>query len=72
MPAFYYAMKRLADSSPDPKTGENKEISTAYEVEAVPAFVIHTEDKNDKKVSELRDGAQARRVEANLGSWLRN
>ena len=68
MPAFYYTLRRLADASPDPKTGENKEISTAYEVEAVPAFVIHTEDKNDKKVSENQSGAPVRQAAANIGA----
>jgi len=71
MPALYYAMKRNADAYPDPKTGENKEISTAYEVEAVPAYVIHTEDKNDKKVSELQNGSPVRTVAADAGSVLR-
>jgi len=72
MPAFYYAMKRMADAAPDPKTGENKEISTAYELEAVPAFVLHTEDRSDKKVSELQNAAPARLVQANAGGTQRN
>ncbi len=61
MPAFWYALKREADADPDPKTGQNKSISTAYEVEAVPAFVIHTEDRNEKKVS---DAGSAKRLAA--------
>lgn len=71
MPAYYYSLKRNADADPDPKTGENKSISTAYEIEAVPAFVIHTEDKNDKKVS---DAVQAgpRRIQASVGGILGN
>lgn len=72
MPALYYSLKRNADADPDPTTGENKSISTAYEVEAVPAFVIHTEDKNDKKVSDAGSTLPAHRVEANLGGWLRS
>jgi hypothetical protein len=71
MPAFWYSLKRNADADPDPKTGENKSISTAYEVEAVPAFVIHTEEKNDKKVSDAGSAAAPRRIEANVGGWLR-
>jgi hypothetical protein len=35
----YYAMKRLADAVPDPVTHQNTAISTAYYVEAVPAFL---------------------------------
>ena len=34
----YYAMRRLADGVPDPRTGENTAISAAYFLEAVPAF----------------------------------
>ncbi len=41
LPGVYYAMKRLADSVPDPATGENTAISTTYWLEAVPAF--HTD-----------------------------
>jgi hypothetical protein len=40
-PGLYYALRRAADAGPDPKTGQNTLISTAYAVEAVPAFVVH-------------------------------
>ena len=40
LPALYYALKRNADYDPDPKTGENRQISSAYLVEAVPAFAV--------------------------------
>jgi hypothetical protein len=40
LPGLYYAMKKLADADPDPKTGENRSISAAYAIDAVPAFVI--------------------------------
>jgi len=40
LPGVYYALKKLADSDPDPVTKENREISAAYAVEAVPAFVL--------------------------------
>jgi hypothetical protein len=39
-PALYYALKTCADADPDPKTGENRAISAAYRIEAVPAFVL--------------------------------
>jgi len=39
VPGLYYALKKLADADPDPKTGENRSISLTYAVEAVPAFV---------------------------------
>jgi hypothetical protein len=40
MPAYYYALKRNADYDPDPKTGHNRQISSAYTVEAVPAYLV--------------------------------
>jgi hypothetical protein len=43
IPGIYYALKRMADADPDPKTGENTAISTAYAIEAVPAFIVHAE-----------------------------
>ena len=38
-PAYYNALKREADGMKDPVTGECNGISTAYDIEAVPAFV---------------------------------
>jgi hypothetical protein len=43
LPGVYYAMKKLADADPDPKTGQNMSISATYDVEAVPAFVVHVD-----------------------------
>ena len=40
IPGLYYLLKKHADASPDPKTGENMAISTAYHFEAVPAFIV--------------------------------
>jgi len=40
VPAVYYALKREADADPDPKTGENRQISSTYMIEAVPAFTV--------------------------------
>jgi hypothetical protein len=45
MPAVYHAMKRFADHAPDPKTGQNTEISGTYWIEAVPAFLKRGNDK---------------------------
>ncbi len=39
VPGFYYALKHLADADPDPKTGQNRRISVAWQFTAVPAFV---------------------------------
>jgi hypothetical protein len=38
--AMYYALKRNADGMPDPKTGRNTAISTAFRLTARPAFVV--------------------------------
>lgn len=38
--AMYYALKRNADGFPDPKTGRNTAISSAYRFTARPAFVV--------------------------------
>lgn len=40
---IFYDLKRFADASPDPQTGENTAISAAYFIEAVPAF--HVDDE---------------------------
>src|SRR4051812_32520457 len=39
IPGMYHAMRRLADASPDPKTGMNMAISVTYRLELVPAFI---------------------------------
>jgi hypothetical protein len=49
-PGIYYALKRMADAYPDPKTGDNTYISSSYWVEAVPAFVVH---KNENKTAQV-------------------
>jgi hypothetical protein len=43
-PAVYEALNTLADGYPDPKTGRCGAISTAFRIEAIPAFVIHPKD----------------------------
>jgi hypothetical protein len=40
-PGVYYALKKMADGYPDPKTGECTAMSVAFNVEALPAFLIH-------------------------------
>ena len=40
IPGIYYLLKKFADADPDPKTGQNRSISAAYYLEAVPAFVV--------------------------------
>lgn len=43
LPAQYYALKKLADANPDPKTGENRSISGTWSFDAVPAYIVHPE-----------------------------
>jgi hypothetical protein len=40
VPGFYQAMRRNADGLRNPVTGEYDGISTAYHIDAVPAFVV--------------------------------
>ncbi len=44
---LYYNLRKAADANPDPKTGENRDISTAYFIDAVPAFAV-APDKSKK------------------------
>lgn len=39
VPGWYNAMRRYADGLMDPQTGECRGISTAYEVDGIPAFL---------------------------------
>ena len=41
IPGFYYSLAKTADAEPDPKTGQNTAISSAYELEGVPAYLVH-------------------------------
>ena len=43
-PSFTQAVHRYADGVKDPKTGQCTALSTAFNIDAIPAFVIHTED----------------------------
>ncbi len=43
-PTYYQAIHRYADGMKDPATGQCTALSTAFEVNAIPAFVIHPED----------------------------
>jgi hypothetical protein len=39
---LYYALRRLADADPDPKTGQNQRISVTYRIEATPIFLARS------------------------------
>ncbi len=45
MVGLYRALMRMADADPDPSTGQNRRISTAWLMELVPAFHIPAETK---------------------------
>jgi hypothetical protein len=49
-PALYAAIHNLADGYPDPATGRCTAISTAFKIEAVPAFLIHPKDQDTPNV----------------------
>jgi hypothetical protein len=42
---LYHALKKFADSDPDPKTGENRYISGTFRMEALPAFLARADGK---------------------------
>jgi len=51
-PAFFEAAKRMADGYPDPETGECTHISSAFEVKAHAAFVVHPEQTSKMETAE--------------------
>jgi hypothetical protein len=56
MPAYWYSLRRNADATPDPETGQNTEISTAYQFYLQPAFVIAPNGDEPVTVAKLFDG----------------
>ena len=47
-PAMYVAGHQLADGYPDPKTGECTHLSSAFNIGAYAAFIIHPEGSEPK------------------------
>lgn len=73
-PAAYTALHKLADGYPDPKTGQCTAISTAYRIEAVPAFLIHPQKSQtpDAKLSNVGQPAMpVQLAEGPAAGWLR-
>ncbi len=72
-PAAYAALHKLADGYPDPTTGQCTAISTAFHIEAVPAFLIHPQPapKPDAKLSQAGDSPHPLRVAMIAAGWLR-
>ena len=50
-PGIYYLLRQNADGNPDPETGEYASISSAYRIDAVPAFVVPPENPVYRNVS---------------------
>jgi hypothetical protein len=50
----YYAYKKLADADPDPTSGLKRRISSAFRIEAAPAFVIPAEQSTQAIVRNER------------------
>jgi hypothetical protein len=48
-PALYTAAKELADGYPDPQTGECTAISSAFKIDALPAFALHEKNTAENK-----------------------
>jgi len=63
-PAMYVAAHELADGYPDPETGECTALSSAYNIEAIPAFIVKPES-DDLKVSESAQSQSETRLAAN-------
>lgn len=47
IPGIYHLLKNLADADPDPKTGQNRAISTSYHIKAVPVFAVPQEPRKE-------------------------
>jgi hypothetical protein len=50
-PSFTQAFQRYADAYPDPKTGQCTAISTAFEIQAIPVFIVHPE--GERKTAQI-------------------
>ena len=63
-PAMYAAFKQMADGDPDPKTGQCTTISSAYGVEAVPAFLVHPPEGKGAKTAKTAQANQPMKAAA--------
>jgi len=59
VPGIYHLLKNHADADPDPKTGQNRSISTGYHIKAVPVFAVPVEPPKDKPKQVARVGGSA-------------
>jgi hypothetical protein len=60
-PALFYALRRYADAYPDARTHRNTAISTAYMIEAVPAFIARMDDASAAQPVLATGGTERRR-----------
>ncbi len=56
MVGLYRALMRVADADPDPATGQNQRISTAWWVELVPAFTIPSTGPTSGTIAQPSNG----------------
>ena len=61
---LYWALKKMADSDPDPKTGQNRYISATWRMEAVPAYLANAAGKVVAVPVKLPDSVSAPAVAA--------
>ena len=59
-PSYAQAIWRYADGYPDPKTGECMSISTAWDIKAIPAFVIHPETQKSAAIEKTTATAESK------------
>lgn len=64
-PSVMYALKRLADGYPDKSSGQCTAISSAFRIEAVPAFVVPPANDGSGSVKTARADTGV------IGRWLR-
>jgi hypothetical protein len=58
IPALYHSLRAAADATPDPKTGQNTEISTAWRINAVPAFIRESEQVTKPETMQFSSSSQ--------------
>jgi hypothetical protein len=51
---IYYAAKKFADGARDPATGQCHALSTAFRIEAIPAFIVHPDLQPARTFAEPR------------------
>ncbi len=52
--SMYHALRRYADGNRNPSTGTCDQISAAFRVEAIPAFIVHPESRPVPSFSDAR------------------